>query len=152
MASNINIPKARGLSLPLKICLGTFLFVVVLFLAAAIYMGQMPGVQAWQRCKDNMMEVSAAISRYEDVNGQPPATLEALKKDYLKDPSVLRCPSDKSPGDAPSYKYNPKATGTQVMLECDREKLPGERLKMQVLADGTFTMVPELDIAKPQRR
>ena len=151
MASNINISKPRGLSLPLRICLITFALVIGLLVAASLFLGQMPGVQAWQRCEHNMSEVSAALSRYRDVNGELPPNLEALRGKYLNDPSVLRCPSDRSGGDKPSYRYNPKATGNDVMLECDRERLPGQRLRIIVTADGTQSMIPELDMEKTRR-
>ena len=140
MAINNDNPNPVGCSLPLKGCLVAYLLVMALFLGVLTYFSRMPSVQAMGVCKYNLQELSAAISRYEDVTGNRPQKLEGLAKQYLKDPSVLRCPLDKSVGDAPSYIYNPNATDDQVMLECGRHKIrkdmPNSRLV--VLGSGKF--------------
>lgn len=142
MAVNNDIPKPPGCSTPLKGCLIVVGLIMSLLLAAMIYLAKSPSMQAIFACKSNMAEISAAISRYEDVNGHRPPNLRALATNYLKDASVLRCPLDKSSGDKPSYTYNPSATGSQIMLECDRHRWAGELSvrKLQTQGDGTFTM------------
>lgn len=116
---------------------------MALFIAGMVYVMRLPSIHAMQQCASNLQEVGAAISRYEDVNDRRPAKLRELEKQYLSDASVLRCPLDKSPGNEPSYTYNPKATDSQVMMECDRHRLKRDmpKSKLQVLGDGTFKTV-----------
>lgn len=142
MATNDDIRNAPGCGGPLKGCLIIAAIVAGLLLAGLIYVSRMPGVGELAACKENMTQVAGAISRYEDVNGRPPPNLEVLAKKYLRDPSVLRCPSDTSPGDKPSYTYFPNAKGKQVMLEYDKERFAGQRMSLRVAADGTFSVVP----------
>lgn len=141
--NNTTNPRPAGCSLLLKSCLVITALVVGLFMAGMIYMVRMSSVRAMSTCAENMREIAGAVQRYEDVNNRRPADLSALRKDYLENPSVLRCPLDKSPGDAPSYTYNPKARGREPMLECDRHRLRKDMpiSKLRVYGDGTFDMV-----------
>lgn len=138
MSTNSDTPKAPGCT-PIKGCLIVTGLAIGLFMLAILYLMRMPGVKAIAVCIENEKQVSAAITRYNDVNGHRPAELRMLAKDYLSDPSVLRCPLDRSPGGKPSYAYNPTAIGKQVMLECDRHSLSpnAPNSKLRVLGDGT---------------
>ena len=113
-----------------------------LFIAGTVYMARLPSVQSIRICSSNMQELAAAISRYNDVNGHRPPNLRALAKQYLSDTSVLRCPLDKSPGNEPSYNYDPRAGDGQVMLECDRHRVKSDmpNSKLRVLGSGKFEM------------
>jgi hypothetical protein len=132
--------RSPGCSTALKGCLIVTALVMGLFIAGLLYFARLPSVQAMRICSSHMQEVASAVSRYEDVNGHRPSDLRALAKQYLSDPSVLRCPLDKSPGDAPSYAYNPRAKDDQIMLECDRHKLKRgmPNSKLRVLGNGKF--------------
>lgn len=143
MATNSDTPKAPGCSTPLKGCLIIVGLAMMLLMATMIYLARLPSVQELAVCKLNMTDVSEAISRYEDVNGQPPPNLRVLASHFLKKPSVLRCPLDKSHDGQPSYTYYPKAKDHQVMLECGRHRFAGQPTKLRILADGTFAMVAE---------
>lgn len=136
-------PKQPGCSLLLKSCLVITALVIGLFMAGMIYMIRMTSVRSIATCKENMLEVGAAVQRYKDVNGRRPMDLNTLRKDYLGNASVLRCPLDKTTGDAPSYAYNRRSTGAHVMLECDRHRLRKDMpvSKLVVRGDGTFDMV-----------
>lgn len=136
-------PRRPGCSILLKSCLVITALVIGLFMAGMIYMIRMTSVRSIATCKEHMLEVAAAVQRYEDVNGHRPSDLNALRKDYLEDLSVLRCPLDKTPGGTPSYAYNPKARDAHVMLECDRHRLRKDMpvSKLVVDGDGNFTIV-----------
>ena len=140
MAINNENPTPAGCSPPLKGCLVTTVIVMALFLGVLAYFSRMPSVRAMGVCKYNMQELAAAIDRYKAVNGHRPESLDELADQYLKDPSVLRCPLDKSSGDTSSYTYNPKAGDNQIMLECARYKLRHDMPNsiLRVSGDGRF--------------
>jgi len=142
-ANNTTPQRPAGCSLLLKSCLVTTVLVIALFMAGLIYMVRMTSVRDLSTCAEHMREVAAAVERYDDVNSHRPAKLAALRKEYLKDPSVLRCPLDKSPGERPSYAYNPEARDGQTMLECDRHRIRDDMpiSKLKIHGDGTFEMV-----------
>lgn len=103
---------------------------------------RMPGVNTTLKCRSNMEELGAAITRYKDVNNKYPEKLSDLKKEYLKDTSVLRCPLDKNKDNDTSYVYHrpgPGAKGTFVMLECDRHRPRRDmpKIKLKLLKNGT---------------
>jgi len=127
----------------MKGCLITTAVVLLLFMVAVYYFSRLPSVQSIQRCEANMQQIADAISRYDDVNGRRPADLKALQKEYLAKRAVLRCPLDRSPGDASSYAYHPNAGDREVMLECDRHKLRGDmpRSRLVVYGDGSLKIV-----------
>jgi hypothetical protein len=115
----------------------------------------MPAVVSMRACQDNMLDISDALRRYDDVNNQYPSNLMALRKDYLKNDSVLRCPLDKSPGNEPSYVYHrpgPHSGDDFVVLECSLHRIsPNEPIpKIVVLKSGRVT-VEKLQIKKPGR-
>lgn len=116
---------------------------MALFIAAVLYVAKLPSVRALQVCTNNLQELGDAVSRYRDVTGHRPARLRDLEKQYLTSPSLLRCPLDKTPGNEPSYTYNPNARDSQPMLECDRHKLRPDmpKCKLRILGDGTYTQV-----------
>ena len=140
MAIKNDNSNPTGCSPPLRGCLIASLLVMALFIGVLAYFSRMPSMQAMGECKYNMQELSAAISRYEEVTGHRPEKLPDLAKQYLKDPSVLRCPLDKSSGKTPSYGYNPNANDGRVMLECDRHKIRKDmpNSKLLILGDGKF--------------
>ena len=142
MAIDNNNPNPTGFSGVLKACLITTAVFLVLIIALVAYMLRLPSLESISLCTSNMQEVAAAILRYTDVNGHRPSELQALVKNYLPKPSLLRCPLDKSPGNIPSYSYNPRAKDGQVMLECDRHRLWGNtpKSKLRVLGDGSFVI------------
>jgi hypothetical protein len=140
MATTVNNQRPRGSSLLLKSCLIITALILGLFILVMIYALRLDSVKSMVACGENMKELGAAIGRYTDVNGHRPAGLNALRKEYLQHASVLRCPLDKSPGDAPSYTYHPDAGDDQVMLECDRHHLRSDmpRSRLVVLGSGDF--------------
>jgi len=130
----------------MKGCLITTAVLIGLFMGMTIWLARVPSVRDTMRCKTNMEEIGGALNRYSDVNGCYPANLESLKKDYLEDLSVLRCPLDKSTENSPSYIYHcPKenAKDTDVILECDRHRLySGMPVSMLVLLkNGKFKVI-----------
>lgn len=130
-----------GCSTPLKACLVVGALVFVLLIGGLIWTLRLPAVRSLIRCRSNMTQIGEAIRRYHDVTGSYPPELAVLRRDYLKDPSVLRCPLDRSPGDAPSYLYHrlrPDSPERAVVLECDRHRLkPGkQRVKLLLLKNG----------------
>lgn len=140
MAINTNNPNQTASGCMLRGCLIATAVITALFISMAIYMWHVPSMRERTVCQLHMIEVAAAISRYTDVNGHRPSNLHELAKEYLKDPSVLRCPLDKSGGDAPSYIYNPKASDSQIMLECNRHRLRSDmpKSRLVILGNGTF--------------
>lgn len=140
-SDNNSIPA--GCSTALKGCTIVIVLVMALFIAGMVYFMRLPSIHAMQICASNIQEVGAAISRYEDVNDRRPSDLRELEKQYLPKPSVLRCPLDTTPGDEPSYTYNPRAKNRQVMLECDRHALKQDmpKSKLRVLGDGTYQAI-----------
>ena len=142
MVVNNDNSRPPGCSTALKGCLIVTALVMGLFMAGLLYFARLPSVESIRVCSSNMQELAAAISRYSDVNGHRPPNLRALARQYLTDASVLRCPLDKSPGDAPSYTYNAQARNGQVMLECDRHRLRRDmpNSKLRVLGNGKFEM------------
>jgi len=91
-----------------------------------VLLARMPAVRSLTICRAHMAAIGGALGRYNDANDEYPETLNQLKGVFLKDNAVLRCPLDKSKGDAPSYIYRrPRnsSPGTFPMLECDRHRL-----------------------------
>lgn len=153
MEVNSDNSRPPGCGMALKGCLIVTALVMGLFIAGLLYFSRVPSVKAIHVCGTNLQEVAAAISRYNDVAGHRPPNLRALAKQYLRDPAVLRCPLDKSPGGAPSYTYNPRAGDGQVMLECDRHRLKQDlpNSKLRVLGNGRFEYKVRAS-ATPQRK
>jgi hypothetical protein len=141
----MNLPEPRtprGCSRPLKACAVILALVVVAVILLFWYALRMPAMRALVQCQTNMMAVGQALQRYEDVNGVYPKDLDTLKKDYLKDDSVLRCPLVKPDEEGSCYIYHrpgPGADDKFVILECDLHKTRGEVpiKKLQLLKDGT---------------
>ncbi len=145
MELDANVNRNVGCSRSLKGCAIIVAVAFVAVIALLIYMSRMPVVQDVVTCRMNMTAVGAALNRYHDVHNAYPETLDELKKDYLKNPSVLRCPLDKSPGTEPSYIYHrPKSNSPAkfVVLECCRHRLSkGMPIsKMQLRKDGSITL------------
>ena len=139
-------PRRTGCSRPLKACALILALLAIAFIATLIYMIRLPVVRSLVKCQSNMMAISAAIKRYNDVNGAYPPNLMALKKDYLKAPSVLRCPLSELGSDKPSYIYHrpgPNAPDDFAILECKLHKLrPDVPIsKLQLLKNGTIRPV-----------
>ena len=114
------------LTTPLRACAVIVALAVVGLIVMLVMLAKMPAFQDIVVCKSNMTEVASAIKRYYDVNNKYPANLDDLKKEYIKDKSILKCPLDKSEGDESSYKYiipERKSKDTFIVLECDRHKL-----------------------------
>ena len=108
-----------------------------------VIISQMPSARNDLGCKFNMIALSEALRRYHWPNEGYPATLEALRKEYLRDPAVLRCPLDRTPGSAPSYTYtkpSPDSPDNMVILECDRHgSLHNERVMFIVTKGGEWS-------------
>lgn len=143
MEANNTNQRQPGCSLLLKSCLVITALVIGLFMVGMIYMLRMSSVRAMSTCAENMRQVAAAVQRYQDVNGHRPSSLDVLRKEFLEDAAVLRCPLDKTPGDKPSYAYNSNAMDGQTMLECDRHRLRRDMPvnKLKIHGDGSFEMV-----------
>ncbi len=107
-----------------------------------VILSQIPSVRSKVQCKSNMTAISLALQRYYWPNEGFPDSLETLRKDYLKDPKVLRCPLDKSPGDKSSYTYiKPAANASNdvIVLRCDRHNgSHGNRIILEVTKGGEF--------------
>jgi hypothetical protein len=127
----------------MKGCLITTAVVLLLFMVVVYYFSRLPSVRSMQLCQENMQQIADAISRYQDVNGRRPADLAALRKEYLPKGASLRCPLDRSSGDASSYAYYRKAGDRDVMLECCRHKLRRDmpKSRLVVYGDGTFKII-----------
>ncbi len=124
-----------------------------------VVISQVPSARHKLRCKSNMMAISAALQRYYWPNETYPDNLDALRKDYLKEPGVLRCPADKSPGRKPSYDYikpAPNAPGNAIVLSCDRHRGSfGKRIRFTVTKDGEWDVgyaEDALRISPPQKQ
>jgi hypothetical protein len=99
--------------------------VALVFVGLLLYAMRMPAVRGMLKCQSNLMEVGGALRRYADLHGSYPRDLSAIEKDYLKDPSVLRCPLDRNSGGVSSYIYHPpgpNAKGDFVVLVCTRHR------------------------------
>lgn len=76
-----------------------------------------------------MIEIGAALRRYADLHGSYPDDLSAIRKEYLKNPDVLRCPLDTSLNDRPSYIYHqpkPNSGPDFVVLVCPHHRFSTE--------------------------
>jgi len=145
--------RPRGCGRFLKGCLIIGALVVVVIIALfltlniiSVWVLRKPEVRNMMICREHMVELGDALTRYRDVHGSYPEDLQDLKKEYLKNPEVLRCPLDKSPGTQPSYTYHkPDANSPDdfVMLECARHRLgsdmPNTRLVLK--KDQTFEAI-----------
>jgi len=153
-------PRPGGCARVFRGCAVIAVLMVLALIALLIYGVRMPSVRALAICQNNMLAVDAALDRYNDVHGEYPPDLNALRKDYLKDLCVLRCPLDHSKNDEPSYIYHrpgPSASGDFIVLECVRHRLyPGLPVsRLQITKDGSpklITPMPrEPKTAKPLR-
>ncbi|MCL5105111.1 MAG: hypothetical protein M1133_13490 [Armatimonadetes bacterium] len=143
---NNDLTPRSGCSKPVKGCAIVAALLCLAFVILLVYVARMPSVHSLIKCRENMAAVGDAIRRYHDVNNSYPPDLEILKKDYLKNPSVLRCPVDKSIGDKPSYTYHVPPAGAKgdfVALECERHLLgPGmPPMKLRLHLDGNLELV-----------
>ena len=144
MDQNINNAQpAKGCSKYFKGCLIITAVMMAAIIGLFIYAMNLPAIQVMLECRDNMTQVGEALERYHSVNSTYPPDLETLKKEYLKDPSVLKCPLDKSGGNKSSYIYHKppeNAADTFVILECDRHSMghnmPPSKLKLMI--NGEF--------------
>lgn len=141
----MNLPQSippRGCSRPVKACAVVLLLLIMAVIVLVVYVVRMPAARALFQCQQNMIAVGEALKRYEDVNGAYPKTLDDLKKDYLKDPSVLSCPTIEDRSDDSCYTYHrpgPKSGPKFVVLECNLHRLKPDAPipKLQLLKDGT---------------
>ncbi len=141
----MNVPQPvppRGCSRPVRACAISLLLLILAVIALVVYVVRMPAARALFQCQQNMIAIGEALKRYEDVNDVYPRTLDDLKKDYLKDPSVLSCPTIDGKKDESCYTYHrpgPRSGPKFVVLECSLHRLkPGTPIpKLQLLKDGT---------------
>lgn len=143
---NSNRRNLPGCGRPLKGCAVVFGLIFLLFVVFMFWMFKNPNIQGILNCRNNMEEVSAAISRYHQATGEYPPNLEALKTEYLRSARVLRCPLDKSRSDEPSYIYHRPSSKDKddfIVLECDRHKLRSDfpLSRLLCLKDGSFKMI-----------
>jgi hypothetical protein len=144
----------------------------IIIAAAALLIGlmlvavsQTPSLRNKVRCQSNMIAISEALRRYSWPNDGYPDSLESLRKEYLKDAGVLRCPLDKNPAGKPSYIYiKPEmdSSDDMVVLGCDRHRnILRERVLLVVTKDGkpetiqadpVTNALPVLTTPKKQRR
>lgn len=117
---------SKGPSRLFKGCAIVGVLAIVGLIMLLMYLMKMPSIRDIMLCRTNMVSVGNAIGRYYDFTGSYPTNLSDIKKEYLANPAVLRCPLDKSEDNKPSYKYNrpgPNAGDKFVILECDRHRL-----------------------------
>ncbi|MCE5314701.1 MAG: hypothetical protein ABFD49_02980 [Armatimonadota bacterium] len=150
--NNLN-PRPRGCAWLLRGCAVVVGIAFAGLMALLIYVSRMHTVQDIAKCRDNMIAIGAALDRYNDVNGKYPEQLVDLKRDYLKKPSVLRCPVDKSAGCDTSYIYHrpkPDSQDDFVVLECNRHRLRKDvpLTKLLLHKDGNITVA----YAEPGKR
>ena len=129
MESQPQIPSTKGCSRPFKACLAVLILVAAAFIGLLIYAIRMPAIRGLVKCQSNMIEIGAALRRYADLHGSYPADLSAIRREYLKDPGVLRCPLDTSPSDRPSYIYHrpkPNSGPDFVVLVCTHHRFSPE--------------------------
>jgi hypothetical protein len=146
-------PSKSGCRKPLTACAVITALVIAVVVGLLIYLFRMPVIVNMRACQSKMIEINDALRRYYDVNGEYPPDLRTLEKDYIKDKSVLRCPLDKSPGNAPSYVYHRpgrNAPGDFVVLECSLHRLARNEpvIKLVLLKNGRPT-VERLQLRKP---
>ncbi len=142
-----------GCSGPLKGCLIVVAIVIIVLIVLLIQLYRTPTVQDINECRSNMVEIGAALDRYEDVNGHYPERLSDLKEEYLKDTDVLKCPRDKSKSTEVSYTYfmpDKDSPDDFIVLTCDRHRImKNEPKKVLVLyLDGSFDMIDIKDLEK----
>lgn len=117
-----------------------------------------PEISDLATCKLHMSEIYGAIERYRAVHDDNyPPSLDALKDDYMKDPSVLKCPLDKTGSKTTSYEYTPpkgEPDPDQVIVSCRRHranpKLPV--LEVFLKADGSTGFRQDPKLLKEQRK
>lgn len=110
--------------------------VALVFAGLLLYAMRMPAVRGMLGCQSNLMEVGGALRRYSDLHGSYPRDLSAIEKDYLKDPSVLRCPLDRDPSGVSSYIYHrpgANAKGDFVVLVCTRHRFSRDTPRTQLV-------------------
>jgi hypothetical protein len=143
---------------PLKACAVLAALAMIGLITMLVVLARMPAVRSLAVCREHMAALGGALGRYNDVNDTYPENLNQLRGVFLKDDKVLRCPLDKSQGDAPSYTYrrpNSSSPDTFPMLECDRHRLrrdiPVSKLILQKNQEFTVS-IPTLDKPKEKRR
>jgi len=122
-------PIKSGCSRPFKACLAVLILVTVTVIGLLIYAIRTPAIRGLVRCQSNMAEIGAALRRYADLHGSYPDDLSAIRKEYLKNPNVLRCPLDTSVNDRPSYIYHqpkPNSGPNFVVLVCPHHRFSTE--------------------------
>ncbi len=144
---NNNIKSMPGCSAPVRGCVIVLAAALVMLIGSLVWMLRMPTVKTMWKCRDNIIAIGAALERYNTVNGKYPAKLSDLKKEYLTDPSVLRCPLDKSEKDATSYTYNRPGPGSPddfIVLECHRHKISEDlpQTSLRLLKSGRLVTAP----------
>jgi len=117
---------ATGCGRPLKGCLIVTGLLFVGIIALLIYAMRVPAVREMMACRSHMVEAHEALRRYHDVNGKYPGKLSDLAPDYLRDPSVLSCPSPMSKAVRREYAYHVPPADAEpdfVVLECRMHSL-----------------------------
>ncbi len=135
--------QGGGWSKLLKGCVILVVAICFALIGLLVYIFQRSDIQNIVVCRSNMTEVGQAVIRYHAVIGKYPDNLDDLKKEYLKTPSLLKCPEDKSGSSNSSYVYHKPSAGaanTFVMIECKHHFLEkGKSTILFVTLDGTWS-------------
>lgn len=104
-------------------CLITIIVILIIIIGIGVYVSHLPAFRPLVTCMENQTELYNAITRYKDLNGTFPKTLNDISDEYLNDKNILYCPTDT---DHKGYEYrnpdeyiNPPA----FIIRCKGHKL-----------------------------
>jgi hypothetical protein len=126
----------------------TTLAALMLILGVAMLMRN-TSISNIAKCQLNMPEIYGAVERYRATHDDKyPPDLDILRKEYMKDPSVLICPLDKSNSGKTSYTYTPPkedADGSDILISCNRHRVRDDFpiLEVYITVDGDAGFRPE---------
>ena len=126
----------------------TTLAALMLILAVTLLM-RYPAVSNIAKCQLNLPEIYGAVERYRATHeDQYPPNLDVLRKEYMKDTSVLICPMDKSKSGKTSYTYTPpkgEANDNDILISCNRHRVRPDLpvIEVYITVGGVAGFKPE---------
>jgi|GEM_PF-5458881 len=134
----------------------TTLAALMLILAVTLLM-RYPTVSDIVECQLNMPEIYGAVQRYRATHDdQYPPSLDVLRKEYMKDTSVLTCPLDKSKSGKTSYTYTPPkedANDDDILISCNRHRVRHDLpvIEVYITVGGVAGFKPESENDSPAK-
>lgn len=126
----------------------------MLILAVTMLM-RYPTISDIANCQLNLPEIYGAVERYRATHEDKyPPSLDILRKEYMKDPSVLVCPLDKSKSGKTSYTYTPPKENPKeddILIRCNRHRVRLDLpiIEVYITVNGEAGFKPELENTSP---